>query len=138
MFPEEIRRKIESFAIVIDNSGNKEYVEGERLMRYPLFFESEEELDGWLEERGLVRRGSERDGYLYDPEYPYRKPTPHAGEKLIGTWYPPGRAWVPGMDRDIMCGHPAERLADEWMKINVHHEHDRCDGQLGFDHEGLA
>lgn len=137
-FPEEIARKIESFAIVIDNSGNKEYVEGDRKMRCPLFFDTEEEMDAWLEERGLFRKGTEKDGYVYDPAYPYRKPRHHIGEKLVGTWYPPGRAWIPGMDRDIMWGHPADRMADEWMKENYRPEDDRCDGHLGFDHEGLA
>ena len=138
MFPEEIARKILSFAVLIDNSGNKEYVPGDRRMRCPLFFDTEGEMDAWLDERGLVRRTSGKDGYIDDPEYPYRKPRPHLGEKLVGTWYPPGKVWVPGMDRSIRHGHPAGQLADEWMKENYRPEADRCDGHLGFDHEGVA
>lgn len=125
-FPPDIQKAIESFALVIDNSGNKSYVPGNKEYKYVEYLLDEVALDARLAEMGLFRRGE----CVYDPHYPYRKKP--AGEKDIGEWYPAGKAWIPGMDRDIMNGHPAEKLAEEWMKAHPEPE-DALDGSWNVE-----
>jgi len=130
-FPEDIRAKIESFALVIDNSGNKSYVAGNKEMFHVMYFSSIDEMDQAVAGMGLERPTTTHVGLfgIYDPMYPYSKKP--AGEKRVGYWYPAGKVWAPGQDRTIRNGHPAERIAAEWMKAHPVSVDDVYDGVGG-------